>query len=45
MVIKLPKIVWFLQFLADVGKKYEIVIAIYVEASESSSFTLLENGI
>ena len=45
MALKLPKIVWFLQFFADVGKKYKVVIAINVYASESSCFTLLENGI
>ena len=40
MVLKLSKIVSFLQFFADVSVA---VIAIYVYASESSRFTL--NGI
>ena len=35
----------FLQFFADVSKKSKAVIAIYVYASESSRFALLENGI
>ena len=39
------KIVSFLQFFADVTKKSKAVIAIYVYTSESSRFTLLENGI
>ena len=34
----------FLQFFADVSKKSKAVIAIYVYASESSCFALLENG-
>ena len=34
----------FLQFLADVSEKLKAVIAIYVHASESSCFALLENG-
>ena len=34
----------FLQFLADVSEKPTAVIAIYVYASESSCFALLENG-
>ena len=45
MVLKLSKIVSFLQFFADVTKKSEAVIAIYVYTSESSYFALLENGI
>ena len=36
MALKLTKIVYFLQFFA---------IAIYVYASESSRFALLENGV
>ena len=35
----------FLQFLVDVSKKPKAVIVIYVYASASSSFALLENGI
>ena len=45
MALKLSKTVSFLQFFADVTKKYKAVIAIYVSTSESSRFTLLENGI
>ena len=44
MVVKLSKIVSFLQFLADVSEKPKAVIAIYVYVSESSCFALLENG-
>ena len=44
MVLKLSKIVFFLQFLADVSKKSKAVLAIFVYASESSCFALLENG-
>ena len=45
MVLKLSKIVSFLQFFADIRKKSKAVIAIYVYASESSCFALLENGV
>ena len=45
MVLKLSKIVSFLQILADISKKSKAFIAIYVYASESSYFTLLENGV
>ena len=45
MVLKLSKILSFLQFFSDVSKKSNAVIAIYIYASESSRFTLLENGI
>ena len=45
MVLKLSKIVSFLQFFADVGKKFKAVTAIYVYVSESSCFALLENGV
>ena len=45
MVLKLSKIVSFLQFFADISKKSRAVKAIYVYASESSRFTLLENGV
>ena len=44
IVVKLSKIVSFLQFLADVSEKPKAVIAIYVYVSESSCFALLENG-
>ena len=42
MVLKLPKIVSYLQFFADVSKKLKAAIAIYVYASESFRFTLLK---
>ena len=45
MVFKLSKLVSFLQFFADISKKSKAVIAIYVYASESSRFALLENGV
>ena len=45
MVLKLSKIVSFLQFFADISKKSKAVKAIYVYASESSRFALLENGV
>ena len=45
MVLILSKIVLFLQFFADIWKKYKAVVAIYVHASESSRFALLENDI
>ena len=43
MILKLSRIVYFLQIFADVSKKSKAVIAIYVYASESSSFAHLEN--
>ena len=45
MVLELSKIICFLQVFADVSKKSKAVIAIYVYASESSRFVLLENGV
>ena len=45
MVLKLSKIVFFAFFLLMSAKKSKAVIAIYVYASESPSFTLLENDI
>ena len=45
MVLKLSKILSFLQFFANVSKKSKAVIAIYVYASEGSRFTLLESCI
>ena len=45
MVLKLAKIVPFLQCFADISKKSKTVIAIYVYASESSRCALLENGV
>ena len=41
-ILKLTKIVSFLQFFADVSKKSKAVIAIY--ASKSSRFAFSENG-
>ena len=46
MVLKLSKIVSFLQFFANISKKsIDITVAIYLYASESSPFTPLENGV
>ena len=45
MVLKLLKIVSFLQFFADISKKSKADIAIYVYASESFRFAFLENGV
>ena len=44
MVLILSKSVPFLQFFLMSAKKSKAVIAIYVYASESSRFALLENG-
>ena len=44
MVLKLSKIVSFLQFLADISKNSKAV-AIDVYASECFRFALLENGV
>ena len=44
MVLKLSKIVSFLQLFADISKKSKALLAIYVYASESSRFALSENG-
>ena len=44
MVLKLSKIVSFLQFFADISKTSKVVIAIFVYTSECSRFALLENG-
>ena len=43
MVLKLPKKVQFLQFCANLSKKFKSVRAIYIYASESSHYTLSEN--
>ena len=45
MVLKLSKTVFFLQFLTDISKKSEAVIAVYVYTSECSRFALLDNGV
>ena len=44
MLCKLSKKVNFLQFYADLNKKSKSVKAIYIYASESSYYTLSENG-
>ena len=44
MVFKLSKKGHFLQFCADLSKKSKSVKAIYIYASESSHYTLSENG-
>ena len=44
MVRKLSKKVYFLQVCADLSKKSKSVKAIYIYASESSHYTLSENG-
>ena len=43
--VNLSKSVSFLQLFPDISKKSKAVIAIYVYASESSCFALLENGV
>ena len=45
MVLKLSKVVSFLQFFADISKKSKAVIAIYVYASKGSRFVPLANHI
>ena len=45
MVLKLSKAVSFSQFLTDISKKSEAVIAVYVYTSECSRFALLDNGV
>ena len=44
MVRKLSKKVYFLQFCAYLSKKSESVETIHIYASESSHYTLPENG-
>ena len=44
MVLKLSKKVHFLQFHTDLRKKSKSVNSIYIYASKSSHYTLLENG-
>ena len=44
MVCKLSKKVHFLQFCADLSKKSKSVEAIYIYASESSHYSLVENA-
>ena len=45
MVLKLSKEGHFLQFSADVSKKFKHIKVIYIHASERSSCALSENGI
>ena len=45
MDIKLSKKVYFVQFTAVLSKKPESVKAININVSESSHYTLSENGI
>ena len=45
MVYKLSKKEQFLQFCADLSKKSKPVKAIHIYASESSHYTLSENGL
>ena len=45
MVLELSKTMYLLQLFVDVNRKYKAVIAIYVYASESSCFTILEDGV
>ena len=45
MVLKLSKKVHFLQFCADLSKKSKSVKAIYIYVTETSRYTLSENGI
>ena len=45
MVLKLPKIVSLLHFLADVSNRPKAVKVVYVYVFEISCFALLENGI
>ena len=45
LVLKLSKILFFLQFFANISENSKTVVAIYVYASESSCFTFLKNGV
>ena len=44
MVLKLSKIVSFLQIFVDIRKKSKADMAMYVYASEKCSLAVLENG-
>ena len=44
MDVKLSKKVYFVQFTAELSKKPESVKTIYINVSESSHYTLSENG-
>ena len=45
MVLKLPKIVQFLQSCADLSKKSKSIIEIYVYPSERPYYALTENNV
>ena len=45
IALKLSKKVHFLQFCADLSKKFKSIEMIYIYASERSRYTRLENGI
>ena len=45
MVLKLPKLVRFLQIYADLSKKFKSIKAIYLYPSERPHQTLSENSI
>ena len=45
MVLKLPKIVNFLQICADIGKKSKSIKAIYLDPSERPHHALSENSV
>ena len=45
MVLKLSKKVLFLQFSADLSKKFKSVQVIYINASERSRYALSENSL
>ena len=44
MVLKLPKIVHFLEICADLGKRSKSIKAIYLYSSERPHHALLENN-
>ena len=45
MVRRLSKIVFFLQFFADISKKSKAVLAICIYVAEGSRFSSLENSV
>ena len=45
MLLKLSKKVLFLQFSADLSKKFKSVQVIYINASERSRYALSENSL
>ena len=44
MFFKLTKTLLFFQFYTDIGRKSKLRRAIYIYASESSQYSLSENG-